>query len=166
MTPKQWADRMRRTAWSQGWTLEKLADEIPMARSAIYRYGKGDRMPTIQTAEAIARILDAPYLAEEVVNWRQKQCIVCGATYVDKGTNHAARFCGVPCNRTYRARMDRAMLTESNAHAAIIAKRRLKKYSLAVVAFCRACEPEGMCRNQACELRKVSPLPLVVRKVG
>ncbi len=31
----------------------------------------------------------------------------------------------------------------------------------AVASFCRGCEPEGICRTADCQLRPVSPLPLI-----
>ena len=39
--------------------------------------------------------------------------------------------------------------------------RLLADHRLAVEAMCRSCEPEGRCRDAACPLRAVSPLPLL-----
>lgn len=146
--------------------MAQLAAEVPMAQSAMYRLTRGDRFPSLRVAEALARILDAPYLAEAMLERRKKSCIICGATFIDRGTKRDAVCCGTPCNRTLRARRDRGIREHSNAHAAIIARRRLETYSAAVVAFCRSCEPEGICRNGSCELRTVSPLPLSVRRTA
>lgn len=45
--------------------------------------------------------------------------------------------------------------------------RRLTVVQASVGAFCRGCEPSGICRTPECELRPVSPLPLGVSdKVG
>lgn len=38
--------------------------------------------------------------------------------------------------------------------------QRLSTVQAAVDAMCRSCEPEGICRDVACALRPVSPLPL------
>jgi transcriptional regulator with XRE-family HTH domain len=161
---REWAARMRVACHSKGMTLVQLADEIGMAASALYHLSRGSRTPTIQSAEAIATALDAPYLAAAAVEMRKKSCVVCGATFVDRGTTLNARCCGMACSRTLRARKDRIVRVESNAHAAIVARRRLRLYSDAVVAFCRACEPEGLCRSEACELRSVSPLPMATMR--
>lgn len=40
--------------------------------------------------------------------------------------------------------------------------RRLNVVTAAVGGFCRACEPQGVCRAPDCELRPVSPLPLAL----
>jgi hypothetical protein len=39
---------------------------------------------------------------------------------------------------------------------------RLRVLERGVAAFCRACEPDGVCHMARCELRPVSPLPLAV----
>lgn len=44
---------------------------------------------------------------------------------------------------------------------------QLEAHLTAVEAMCRSCEPEGLCRNEECPLRSVSPLPYVpMRDVG
>lgn len=159
---REWAARMRKACHSKSMTLTELADEVGLATSAVYHLSRGRRTPTIKSAEAIATALDAPYLATWVVEMRKKSCVVCGATFVDRGTTLNARCCGLPCSRTLRARKDRKIRVESHAHAAIVARRRLRLYSDAVIAFCRSCEPEGVCKSEDCELRSVSPLPLAV----
>lgn len=40
-------------------------------------------------------------------------------------------------------------------------QQRLDVARVAVDAFCRSCEPDGYCQTPECELRPVSPLPLV-----
>lgn len=45
--------------------------------------------------------------------------------------------------------------------------RALERVRAAVEAMCRACEPDGVCRDEPCPLRSVSPLPFIpVRDVA
>lgn len=37
----------------------------------------------------------------------------------------------------------------------------LERHRAAAAAFCRGCEPDGFCQTPACELRPISPLPLI-----
>lgn len=166
MTTQQWAALLRQAVALSGMTMTALAEQIPMAPSAMYRLAKGRTFPSVRVADALARILDAPYLAEAMLEARKKTCVVCGAIFVDRGTKRNALSCGTPCNRVIRARRDRGIRDSSNAYAAMVARRRLAAYSAAVVAFCRSCEPEGICRSGSCELRTVSPLPLSERRTA
>lgn len=43
-------------------------------------------------------------------------------------------------------------------------ERQIETANAAVAAFCASCEPEGKCKEPACELRPVSPLPLVTEE--
>lgn len=44
--------------------------------------------------------------------------------------------------------------------------RRVREIDRCVARFCKACEPDGICSNEGCELRPVSPLPLVALRRG
>lgn len=75
------------------------------------------------------------------------------------------RLAGTPERQTLPAILDAL-----RAYARSDSKRRLRvdqqerqlaEHRAAVEAMCRACEPEGRCREAACSLRSVSPLPLI-----
>ena len=160
MTPQKFASMFVQAATRKGLTFADIARETGMSTSTIYKIRDGNRVPAIETGAKLAEVLDMPALGLAVIELRTKQCIICTGTYVDRGRNNYARCCGVACGRTLRQRKDRQAAEDYYGRLQIIARRRMDKYTRSVLAFCRACEPEGMCRRASCELRPVSPLPL------
>ena len=75
-----------------------------------------------------------------------------------------ARLAGAPERETLPAILDALRGWD---HAEQIARARIDESArqvatlhAAIDAMCRSCEPEGTCRDEACALRPVSPLPL------
>lgn len=160
MTTQKFSAMLRLAMHNKGFTIAAIAEETGIAPSTIYKIRNGNRVPAIQTGARLAEVLDMPILGLAVIEMRTKQCFVCTGTYVDHGRQNTAKCCGVKCGRSLRQRKERQASSEYYGRLHVIARRRMDKYTRAVLAFCRACEPEGMCRNASCELRPVSPLPL------
>lgn len=70
-------------------------------------------------------------------------------------------WCSSSCQRVGRKRL----AGRDTRQSAIRAERALGRHRAAVEAFCRACEPAGWCQAPECELRPVSPLPLVAERL-
>ena len=160
MTPQKFASMLRLAMHNKGYTIVDIAAETGLSHSTLYRIRDGNRVPAIQTGAKLAEVLDMPTIGLAVIEMRTKQCIICTGTYVDRGRQNTAKCCGVKCGRSLRQRKERQASTEYYGRLHVIARRRMDKYTRSVLAFCRACEPEGMCRRASCELRPVSPLPL------
>ena len=160
MTTQQWAAMLRMAVTKKGMTWAELARETPMSSSCMMKMKRGERLISLEVAERLAHALDMPSLSLAVIEMRTKTCVVCHATFVDRGKNHYARTCSEACLSTRRMRERREMTHERLGRQHLVMKRRIERYTLSVLAFCRACEPEGMCRTPSCELRSVSPLPL------
>ena len=160
MTTQKFAAMLRLAMHNKGYTIVDIARETGLSHSTLYKIRDGNRVPAIQTGAKLAEVLDMPVLGLSVIEMRTKQCIICTGTYVDHGRQNTAKCCGVKCGRSLRQRKERKASTEYYGRLHVIARRRMDKYTRAVLAFCKACEPEGMCRRASCELRPVSPLPL------
>lgn len=160
MTPQQWASMLRMAVKTKGISWAELARETPISSSCLMKMKRGERIISLEVAERLAHALDMPALSLGVIEMRTKTCVVCNGTFVDRGKNHYARTCSDACLSTRRMREARQVTHERLGRQHLVMKRRIEKYTLSVLAFCRACEPEGMCRTPKCELRTVSPLPL------
>lgn len=55
---------------------------------------------------------------------------------------------------------------EEERSPGLVARRRMPVFQAAIEAMCRACEPEGFCRDAACPLRPVSPLLIRDKLLG
>lgn len=148
-----------------GMTLRELAAITGISTSNLCRIAHGS-MPTAETARLVAEALDRPGILERAIAARTKVCEVCGASFVDGGRNNTARCCRLECQRTRHQRKVRNVESLSLRGRAEVAENRLELYQSAVERFCLECEPEGMCRDRACGLRPVSPLPLAVRRAA
>ena len=160
MTTKVWGRMLREAVERKGLNWHIVMRETGLSLSNLYKMRQGDRLVTLEVAQQLADALDMPTLSLAVLEMRTKQCEVCHAWFVDRGRSHDARTCSTPCLTARRQRDARRMTAEARERQHLVMKRRMERYTLAVMAFCRACEPEGMCRNRSCELRDVSPLPL------
>ena len=123
----------------------------------------GTRYPDHPTVVALAEHLDWPTLVERSIADRTGTCEACGGpSFVTRGSVKA-RFCSPRCRRRIsdRRRNGRVLVQDRK-----VLRYRLEEHEDAVRAYCRSCEPEGLCRTAECPLRSVSPLPLVRRNVA
>jgi len=161
VTRKDWASWLRKAVRAKGMPIRHLAAEVPISEAGLHKLLSANRFPTLQTAEKLAVILDYPVLGSSILDMRTKTCEVCGATFVDKGTRNAGRLCSEQCIRIDNRRGKQGRKNVMRHNEAVVATRRLQVYSSAVVAFCKRCEPEGICRDARCDLRPASPLPYI-----
>lgn len=136
----------------QGWPLAQ-ASRIDLNYISTLR--SGTRFPLPATAARIAQVLEWPALAELCIRLRARVCEVCGKEFVDNSRQLKARFCGKGCQSTSITRRKRG----SHGKLLVVLQHEMERAREAVGAFCRSCAPEGVCWNDQCELRPVSPLP-------
>jgi transcriptional regulator with XRE-family HTH domain len=156
-TSNPFALLLRRALSRRGYTQARLAREIGLSPRAIGQWLRGDSVPTLAHVKLAADLLAFPSLADAAVKTLRHDCAICGRSFLTHGRRR--RVCGDNCAtvlRTRRLRQRRVMFDRAVGN-------RLREHSEAVFAFCRACEPEGLCRTASCELRPVSPLPLLIQ---
>lgn len=160
--------------------MKEAARVVGIGRTAIDHYRTGQVLPKTATARALAELLDWPKLAEIITAARTFVCQRpgCGRTYRHEGGG-PRRYCTPACvtqaeaQRTATKRLRqagqkgdgrlRSAAIAQLRSAARIADERARVAEEAIAAMCRSCEPMGLCRTPSCELRPVSPLPLVER---
>jgi len=137
---------------------------VPTGRA--WNWRNGNCLPTIANARAVADLLENEHLFRSVMATRSKKCEVadCDTTFVDLSRRVNGRYCGGRCRRAADARRRRV----SKGDRERFANTRLARYREAIAAFCRACEPEGECRDSTCAIQAagVSPLRLSQRAVA
>lgn len=161
MTQNEWASWLRKAVKAKNMPISHIAAAIPISLTNMQKLLSGNRFPTLPTAEKLATILDYPILGSAILEMRTKTCEVCQATFVDKGKRNHGRLCSMPCMRIDNNRVKQGRKNVIRHNEAVVATRRLRVYSSAVVAFCKRCEPEGICRDGRCDLRPASPLPYI-----
>lgn len=148
--------RLRRTIRDRGVKQRDLAATLGVRDSTVSEWCRGVRFPMLGMAPLIAEHLDAPGVADLIVAGHTLSCVVCARPVVHAQRTRTSRYCSPACKSTMHDRVRRA----SRIDAGTVERRRLTMYQEAVDAFCRSCEPEGLCRTPDCSLRPVSPLPL------
>lgn len=133
-----------------------VARQCGVVRSALANYLTGSNLPRLDTARRLADLLDWPRLTELIVASRTYTCAVCPRTFVYDGMG-PRRYCSATCQTV----VDKMRLGRPVRAIAVRAERALALHATAVAAFCKTCEPDGQCKTRDCELRSVSPLPLV-----
>lgn len=165
---------------SRSVTLNELARSIGIGHTALDHYRTGSVLPKTATAQAMAAALDWPRLGEMIMAART---FVCGRPGCSRTYRHEdggpRRYCTPTCQRLAEQqriaskRLRQAGQTDDGRQraaaiarlrsAAQIADERAVMAEDAIAAMCRDCEPEGLCRQEACPLRPFSPLPLRTR---
>lgn len=132
-----------------------LGAQVGVAPSAVASWRAGNNLPRLETAIRVATALGNDTLASIVREGREAPCENCRRMFVNEGGG-PKRYCSTACLKLANVKRSGTPTRER----AVVAERRLTMHMAAVDAFCRGCEPEGLCRDSECSLRPVSPLPM------
>lgn len=143
---------------ASGATKQDLARATGHREALIWAWTKGNHLPRIESAQKLASALNAPKLVQICVDGRKTNCVECGKVLV-QASGPMKRYCSSRCqNIQFKLRHAKG----SPRERVVSAERQLSVYTNAVQEMCFTCEPEGMCRDNGCPLRVVSPLPVMV----
>lgn len=137
---------IRRAMDRRGVSKMALARAIGTSPSQIFKYRRGDIMPTLRTAQKLSDSLLDDGIVQLVIHYRTRSCVICEREFID----HAGRnrkYCSTACWRLF--------------HKGVRAVPPPDPHVAAIAAYCRTCEPDGICHLAACPLRAYSPLPYV-----
>ena len=123
-----------------------LARAIGVSCTAVGYYRQARYIPRPEIAGKIAEALTSTRLAGMTTMGAVIRCDQCGRERF-RGTTRR-RYCSNEC-RTVANQLG--------------LKQPVSQIQSAVDLFCRACEPEGVCRTAGCQLQPFSPLPLARR---
>jgi transcriptional regulator with XRE-family HTH domain len=150
---REFAVRYRLARRKRGISVKRLASVAGVNRGTLQNYAKGHSLPSLETARRLAEVLVDDELVGIV---RRSRTYICPVDHREFtfGGNTGRLYCSIECrNVAIKARAG----VQANR---FVAERRLAVFAGAVDAFCRTCEPEGVCADATCPLRAVSPLPL------
>lgn len=166
-----WGKRVRAQRARMGLQQQQLAERVGVSPRSIWQIEKGMRLCDYRIAMRLCEVLGMESLRDEMIEHRSRVCDVCGRRFVNVTNNPSKRSCTRECRNIDNARKARAFAVSYRSRVVARAKGREQMlrsrytvYVAAVEAFCRSCEPEGLCRAGSCELRTVSPLPLSERR--
>jgi hypothetical protein len=147
----------RRSPW-------EVARETGLDATQLGKLRAGRCQPTLQTADILAEALDWDGLVSFALAARTRQCVICERDFVATDKQALARYCGDDCKAAAHRRRTALRKAAKVGRQGVLERHHLRELREAVAAFCRACEPDGLCRTPECNLRAVSPLPLVLRR--
>jgi hypothetical protein len=149
---------LNRAMKARGIGRRRLAELMGMKSASIIAWWRaGEGLPRLENAVRLAECLDWDRLVAIVSRVRELPCDNCGNPFVNEGGG-PKRYCSERC-REVKAKVRAGGTSRGRAD---VAERALVDHRAAVAAMCRGCEPEGRCHQQACALRPVSPLPLLI----
>lgn len=139
-------------------TRREAAERIGVRPETVRRLAVGQSAPQLKTADSLATLLNSERLTELALDLRRGVCPLCERTFVTMSrTRGRQRFCSKKCQTADHSRRER----ERRHHPYRVASHRLREHQDAVAAFCARCEEGGVCRDNSCELRPISPLPFI-----
>ena len=141
------AARLRVRMIRRGVSRLDLARLLDVSPTMVGYWRAGRYLPTPALAVLLSEELDDTSLVTMVTHARTVSCPNCGITFDRKQSRK--RYCSMQCQR-------RAHL-KGGVKAPDIRQE-------AIDAMCRACEPEGTCRDDGCALRPFSPLLFVAMR--
>lgn len=158
VTATTFAHDLRRALRTRNQTRPDLVRLTGACSTLVKKWLEGASYPDHPTVVVLADHLDWPQLVERSIADRTGTCEACsGPAFTIRGSA-PPRFCGTRCRRRASDRRKYGrVLTQDRK----VLRYRLEEHVEAVRAYCRACEPEGLCRDDGCALRSVSPLPFV-----
>lgn len=162
-----WGRALKTEMTRRSMTVNELAARVRCQKATISDYRRGNSLPLVSRASDIAEALAAPRLLELCVELRTVKCEDCERTFVRNqrgGTQR--RWCSYACKDRYRKRVLYTAERHWTGKRYDTWQRMARKLSEHVTAMCRSCEPGGICRQDDCALREVSPLPLVARRTA
>jgi transcriptional regulator with XRE-family HTH domain len=162
--------------------LKELERVTGVGHTSLDNYRRGLILPKVEVAQALAAALEAPGLARMIIEARTFVCRRSGCRRTFRNDTGAPRkYCSESCRRI--AENVRIAATRARSHGQTrdarskehqirrlrgglaIADERARLVDDAIAAMCAECEPEGVCRTEACPLRAFSPLPLEGRRL-
>jgi transcriptional regulator with XRE-family HTH domain len=148
---------LRRTVRARRVLMSDVARAAGVSTSSMSDWCNGKKMPDMAYQVALADVLGSEHLLAYAKRLRTRTCRNCGSSFIDQGRQLKAVYCSPRCSkaewsRRAKGRVDSAY-KQDRAHLAL--------HRECVAMFCHACEPAGLCLTPACDLRRVSPLPLV-----
>lgn len=134
----------------------EVAAEAGVTSGTLWALWSGRQSPSPTLTARLADVLSWPRLVTISESIRQRECAVCGQRFIDPTAELRGLYCSKRCRGTGDSRNKRE---SKHVRVAIIA-RQLERHREAVARFCRHCALDGVCPDNTCDLRPVSPLPL------
>lgn len=130
----------------RGYTTRRLAAELGVSDTLVCTWTHGQYLPRLSVSEQLSILLDDGRLNDMVVRARVRKCAYapCSNTF-ERRAGSPRRYCSETCERQMRRKRD----------------YRETKRQEAIETFCKACEPEGICRDADCPLRAFSPFVFI-----
>jgi len=160
---------------NQGITVATMADRVGMAPSKISTIRCGYTMPTHDHLVAIAHELSDPGIIDVAKQYLEATCNQCSKVFHRNPSFQRGdqKFCSTICRSRFwndKVKEER----EATARGRVISARRresealnkvseleheLERVATDIYRFCKRCEWDEVCKDDACELRDWSPFP-------
>ncbi len=144
----RWGQKFRAELARRGLTYNDVSRAVGVNQTSIRMFATGKTLPSLTTGAKITEAIGCEALMSALIEIRTSACALegCGRTFV-RDSHSRQVYCSAEC--------------AYYADKGVAARKRHSPEAQAIDAFCRACEPEGLCRDDQCPLRAFSPLPVI-----
>ena len=155
---KRFSREMKRSMKESGIGSTELARQVRCGQPMMHRYVTGKTIPMLDRAKILSELLANEKLLTIAKEWAKRTCAMCGIVFYTANLQMKAKYCSPNCKGI-------AYRKQRSARSALTAKfalERVKTYQRLVDEFCGDCTAgDGICRDDECILRPVSPLPFI-----
>lgn len=138
----RFAARLRRVMEDRGYTRLRLATALGVSATMVGYWRVGRYLPSLPMMDRLDALLDDAALYQIVHAARTGRC-PCGQTFDREQSRR--QYCSLACQR--KAHLKGGVKADPRQNA--------------IYAMCVSCEPERVCRDDACALRPFSPFLFV-----
>lgn len=157
---KRWGEAVLRSMRERGMNDADVSRVSGVSHTTIATWRKGYKLANLHQGLDVATALNDDGLERLLWQLRTRACLSCGTPFVAIRSPDA-RYCARSnCRAVKRQEARNARHMAERREVQRAATQSLRLIQKAVDAFCRGCEPEGVCRDAECALRGFSPLRL------
>jgi len=156
---KYFAAELKKALDRNNLTAPQLAQEAGIKYSRVHHWVSGRSMPSIHVIQQICDLLGDEEIMIATVRVNTRICSNCSKEYIQESSQGRSFLCGPECRQ--QSNRLKSKIGKSSIQLAQYVPQ--DEYRLSVDAYCKGCEPAGVCVTPECALRPVSPLPLFSR---
>lgn len=149
--------RLQSIIVQKGWSIQEFARRMKLSHGICGKWVNGAALPSPDRIDSVAHVLEAPELITFITRAWKRNCLVCDIEYTANTAKGVKLYCSPSCKHVSKklsyAPAKKARKTPLEAEALL--------GRLVISDFCNDCSGgNGLCPDQECGLRPLSPLPL------
>lgn len=149
--------RLQSIIVQKGWSIQEFSRRMKLNHGTCGKWVNGAALPSPDRIDSVANVLDSPELIAFITRAWKRNCLICDIEYTANTAKGVKLYCSPSCKHVAKKlNYAPAKMAKKNPLEAEALLGRL-----VISDFCNDCSGgNGLCPDQECGLRPISPLPL------